>query len=70
MLVFGLWFSGVFANTIHFAQILCIPLETSDYGGRFYVPLSQRVPHTFQGNLSEACRLLVNGISIGPLSIV
>ena len=39
--VFGLWFSGVFANTVHLVQMICIPLESSDHGRCFYVPFIQ-----------------------------
>ena len=41
MRVFGLWFSGVFANTVHLVQMICIPLESSDHGRCFYVPFIQ-----------------------------
>ena len=32
------WFSGVFANTVALTPTSCIPLESSDHGGCYYVP--------------------------------
>ena len=46
--VFGFWFSGVFANTVHLVQMICIPFELSDHGRCFYVPFIQTEHHLWR----------------------